>query len=837
MHDLLATALSRACLSAGIEMREVPQDGQWHRTDVTNDPHGRGDGSIRLFPDGEGGQVVNWKNGAEPYTFFVDRQASRPSGDALVAQQRRREEQRRSNQRAADERHALAAQMAKAVRQAASPATTEHRYLQRKMVEASATLFVIDIEALTLILGYTPKSSGEALTGSILVVPVKTDGKLATLELIDEHGRKAALAGGKKSGGFWMTERLPESPESLTLILAEGVATALSLQQGSGYPAVAALSCHNLRAVAEALREAYPSARLIIAADLGNGQQPAQETARHLNVPLAIPRFSAEQINEFTALYGKAPTDFNDLHQIAGLPEVGHQIREALTKEDIALATFATLATPPWPEPQALGISRQIHDYPVDALPAEIRAAVLEVQRFTQSPIAMVACSALSVLSVASQGLINVQRAAQLLGPISLFFLIIADSGERKSSNDGYFSDTLRRFEREETQRLAPVLAEYRADLARWEAKRSGLIEAIKRASKTNKTALDQEEALADLESDAPVPPWTPRLLYSDTTSEALTHGLARHWPSAGLLSSEAGGVLGSHGMRPDSVMRYFSILNELWDGKPLRFDRRTVESYCVPAARLTVCFQVQEPTLRSFLVQTKGLARGTGFLARFLIAYPPSTQGTRLFRPAPEYWPAVDAFHRRVAALLAKELPITDRVLTPRTVPLSPAAAQIWEAFHNQIEQELAPAGALSEMRDLGAKAADNAARLAGVFHAFSDADGDSISEAHLQSAVRIVAWHLSEAQRFLEEVSCSPEQSQSRALDQWLLRYCARENTTDVPLSLLMQRGPHGLRKREKLLSALLPLEQLDRVRILNQGRSTTICVNPRLLPPADQ
>jgi hypothetical protein len=46
---------------------------------------------------------------------------------------------------------------------------------------------------------------------------------------------------------------------------------------------------------------------------------------------------------------------------------------------------------------------------------------------------------------------------------------------------------------------------------------------------------------------------------------------------------------------------------------------------------------QIQEPTLRSFFDKISGaLARGTGFLARFLVAWPESTQGTRQIHRSP---------------------------------------------------------------------------------------------------------------------------------------------------------------------------------------------------------
>jgi putative DNA primase/helicase len=106
-----------------------------------------------------------------------------------------------------------------------------------------------------------------------------------------------------------------------------------------------------------------------------------------------------------------------------------------------------------------------------------------------------------------------------------------------------------------------------------------------------------------------------------------------------------------------------------LWDGGSLTIDRRTSESFTVRGARLTVALQVQEPTLREFFTRSGALARGTGFLARFLVAWPESTQGIR-HSPSTGWacdWPHLAAFHRRIAAILDQPAPIDDDgALTP---------------------------------------------------------------------------------------------------------------------------------------------------------------------------
>src|SRR4030095_7172843 len=82
------------------------------------------------------------------------------------------------------------------------------------------------------------------------------------------------------------------------------------------------------------------------------------------------------------------------------------------------------------PEPLIGQIGRT--PYPVDALPMAIRRAVEEVQACVQAPVEMVASSALATASLAAQALADVRRNRTLIGPIGLYFLTVAESGERK---------------------------------------------------------------------------------------------------------------------------------------------------------------------------------------------------------------------------------------------------------------------------------------------------------------------------------------------------------------------------------------------------------------------
>ena len=244
--------------------------------------------------------------------------------------------------------------------------------------------------------------------------------------------------------------------------------------------------------------------------------------------------------------------------------------------------------------------------------------------------------------------------------------------------------------------------------------------------------------------------------------------------------------------------MRNFALLNTLWDGQPLRIDRKTGPSFTVDGVRLTMGLAVQPGTVLAFLDALKGLARGIGFLARFMIAWPESTQGERMFKDPPACWPDKQRFHRQLSKLLSRPLEFDENGrLNPQMLELSPAAKKIWVGFHDDVETELRPGHDMAEARDVASKAADNAARLAALFHVFEDSPGGSIDPDHMEAACRIVSWHLYEAKQFIGEIALPPEVNNALKLDAWLIEYCRREHVVEVSGRDILRLGPYCTRK----------------------------------------
>ena len=487
-------------------------------------------------------------------------------------------------------------------------------------------------------------------------------------------------------------------------------------------------------------------------------------------------------------------------------------------------------ASSAWPVPQSLVTRIQTVPYPLDALPNDLRWVVEEVGDFVKSPIPMVSTCAITALAVVIQGVADVRRASKLEGPSSLFSLIIADSGERKSTLDNFFSKAIRVYEDGERDRLAESVKENRAAIAAWTAKREGLLAAIKGAGKSGKSTADFETKMRDHENREPARLLVPRMTYSDVTSEALAWGLHATWPTAGLLSSEGGTVLGGHSMGGDSLLRNLALLNQLWGAETVQIDRRTAPPYVLKDVRLTVGLQVQENVFRSFLEKTGNLARGSGFMARFLVCWPESTQGSRIFKEAPATWPALNKYHERMTDLLQRQRGIVKGV-SPSMVYLSNEAKKLWIKFHDSIEKELASRGSLFDVRDVASKIADNAARLAVIFHVFETGSPvGPIAAQHMTSAIMVSAWYLKESKRFFGELVQPQEIADAARLEAWLVSENSRQGTPPMR-RLAQQYGP--VRDSKRLEAALSVLADLGRARESSETwQKKVIMVNPALL-----
>jgi putative DNA primase/helicase len=459
-------------------------------------------------------------------------------------------------------------------------------------------------------------------------------------------------------------------------------------------------------------------------------------------------------------------------------------------------------------------------------LPGAIGAAVREYQAYGQQPVALVASSALAVVSLAAQGLADVARDDRLSGPLSLNFLVIAKSGERKTAADRALGATLGEWERHRADLLSDDIKRSRSALDAWAAEQEGLKAAIKAAVRRKPEEVGTlRQRLIEHALEKPSEIVAPRLRYEDVNPQSLAYMLACGHPSAALWSDEGGIVTGSQGMGRDSLLAFMAGLNRLWDGGAIHQDRKQAQSVHLEGRRLTVSLMVQPLVLRDLAQRGGGLTRGSGFLARYLVTSPVSTMGGRLYREAPSGMPNLAIFHRRIRELLDSPLPLDEqgRLELP-VLRLSDGAFAVWREYHDVVELELKPLGQYATVCDFAAKSAENAARIAGCFHVFEGRQG-AIPHETMRRATALARWYLSEALRVLDVLDEPQAWTDARLLDAWL------EEMGESPLRDVLRLGPAPLRDKSRRNAAIDVLTELGRARIELDGWREVLARNPGL------
>jgi len=306
----LAAAALDALRASGLAPHDAGKDapvfdGQLHRYRVEGDKAGSKNGWRVFYGDGiPSGAFGSWKTGqSETWCAKGDHELS-------VAEKAQRDQH-------------LAA--AKAARQALEIQVRAHAQ-QRAQELLSKSRETVDAKHAYLLKKQIP-AIGIRQMQQTLVIPLRDiQGALHSLQFIGPDGNKKFLTGGAIQGHFHLIGSA--SPAS-TLLICEGWATGISLHLATGHPVFVAFNAGNLLPVGEAVRAVYPQSALVVCGDddrwtEGNpGREKATAAAQALNGFALFPDFAGLNAP------GK-PTDFNDLHTLAGLPALKAQLARAL---------------------------------------------------------------------------------------------------------------------------------------------------------------------------------------------------------------------------------------------------------------------------------------------------------------------------------------------------------------------------------------------------------------------------------------------------------------------------------------------------------------------------
>lgn len=465
-------------------------------------------------------------------------------------------------------------------------------------------------------------------------------------------------------------------------------------------------------------------------------------------------------------------------------------------------------------------------DFPVTALGPILAPAARAIAGQAQCAMACAANSILAVASLAAQGRANALLPIGPHGkptPLSLYLLTVLESGERKSTADSLALKPVRDFERELTEA-------YQGERQAYTVKATAYDVAAKRLQskfKDNRAAL--ESALNDL-GPAPSPPLLTVIAPGgDQTFEGLFRIYERGRPSLAMLCDDGATFLGGHSLKAENKASTTANLCRAWDGQRLERIRSLDGVSVLYDRRLAVHIMVQPGVAGEFLSDARFADQG--LLARFLLAAPPSLDGTKA-RMRDENAEAERALAMQAAHDLAPYNQAIGTLLRAGirwkneadraagvnmdALDLTPEARALYVQFSNAVGRKLGPNGELATIKPFASKLAENAVRLAGVLTLMSDDRATAIDGQTLAQAIELAEYYAAEALRLIDAANVAPDLKRADAVLQWM----RSRNRRVFGLAEIYQYGPKTVRTAKAARAAMQTLADHRQATALPDG-----------------
>lgn len=272
----------------GLKLEEPPvMDGRWHRVQVEDDRKNQKSGSYKGFLDGRpSGLIMNYRTGDDAQKWVATGEKLDPA--ELKRLRAESVERKAAQEQEINEARDKAAKRAYGIWENAPASSGDHEYLKRKEIRRGELRQDKD--------------------GNLLVPMRNVEGRLMNVQRIAPDGAKRYLKEGQKQG---LSTSINGQREG-TVVIAEGYATADSINQATGFMTVVAFDAGNLGNVAQQIREKDPHVNIIIAAEDDRelkknvGMVKAKEAAELVNGVAVVPEFTKEEKEQ-------GMTDWNDL--------------------------------------------------------------------------------------------------------------------------------------------------------------------------------------------------------------------------------------------------------------------------------------------------------------------------------------------------------------------------------------------------------------------------------------------------------------------------------------------------------------------------------------------
>ena len=360
-------------LGCVVEGRHPIMNGSGQRIEVDGDRRGETAGFYVVhLDDHPAGYIKNNRTGRE--------MKWRSKGYTLNAEQQ-------------EAMHANVAQ--KQTARAEEQAQTLENVAQRIQQEMASMIPIVTPTPYLQAKGITPQSGifTDQHSKTTYIPAMDENGKVWTMQTIDENGTKRFAKDGRKTGHFHPLNGLDQLAAAPALVISEGYATAASVSQVLGYSTVAAFDAGNLESVAKVLHEKYPDKPVIIAGDddrhlestqgVNTGKEKALAAAEAVGGKAIFPIFASSEIPHPENLPVITPQAYRQhLYATKALENIDNERNPYLLQQQVASLKQAQLS------PEKLNVfntMKQFTDFNdlamksvlgVDGLKGQIQSAV-----------------------------------------------------------------------------------------------------------------------------------------------------------------------------------------------------------------------------------------------------------------------------------------------------------------------------------------------------------------------------------------------------------------------------------------------------------------------------
>ncbi|AMG98882.1 MAG: YfjI family protein [Enterobacter asburiae] len=465
----------------------------------------------------------------------------------------------------------------------------------------------------------------------------------------------------------------------------------------------------------------------------------------------------------------------------------------------------------------------QVYPYPVDAFPPILRAVIQALHEETQIPAELIGNVVLAAASLACQSHIEViPTHTTQPESCSLYLLTLAESGEGKTTISKRVMRPFNIFAEKMNQEYQDKLDKYKYEHNVWKVKKQAFDALLRRAIKNGEDSEDEESDIKDHAKSEPKKPTYPVMLYEDVTPTAFIEGVSEY-PEAGLFSDEASIFFKGY------LKNNLGLLNKAWDGETYSHRRTEGENHEIKAC-LTISLMAQPSVFEDYLKKHGELAKGSGFLSRFLYANTISTIGHRNgnthFDKSDE---ALRGLHERISALLdVQRASFYGNKNKKKALTLTDEAKMLQANKRSEVEDKISLNQEWEHIRDMASKSGSNTIRLAAILTFIQSNESTQITAETLEGAVKIVDWHLNQASVLFYPKSERYQFEQDvYELFAWIRNKFMQTNCVHFLKNDLEKFGPNRLRRTEKLHPVLEQLISMGCICLIRPFQNSALYV----------